>query len=277
VIPVIIVAIVSVGFVVFCLWQFLRFSPEHPGVSGESVAKWLMTAVVLALLGAIIALAKDPVRLLLTGQRAGSGVAAQSLAWHDIAGVAILAGFLAFVLLLWLSVILVSGDSRFDDPFHVLPKVASRLRLNPVRFPLFFLLSLAIPGCGLSAYVLTREAIALRSSGVTAVGRVIGSARGGTRLNSGGPANGYFPTIQYRDASGAQHTIQRALTWPLSRLATGDLVEVIYPARRPDHGIVNTWDELYLVPVFFGVMTVAFLVVLRGVQKETIGWHALII
>ena len=76
--------------------------------------------------------------------------------------------------------------------------------------------------------------------------------------------------IAYRDTSGEEHIIRRTLAKPVSRLVTGDEVEVLYPARHPARGVVNTWDEFYLMPMFFGLLTIAFLVLLRGLLSGSI-------
>lgn len=76
--------------------------------------------------------------------------------------------------------------------------------------------------------------------------------------------------ISYEDASGTAYTIRSsAVTW-LSGLKTGDVVEVIYPTRRPGEGILNTWGELYPPPLFFGLMRLAFLVLFVLVLNGTI-------
>lgn len=179
-------------------------------------------------------------------------------------------GFTGFVLLIWISFILVSDDAAYGDPFKLLTTVISHFRLNPVRFPLFFLLAVVIPLCGLGTYVTSKHALDLRSNGIKAVGHVIGSQRESSRLSDGSTASGKFPIIEYKDASGTAYTIRSStVTW-LSRLKTGDVVEVIYLARHPDKGIVNTWDELYLAPLFFGFMGLAFLVLFSLVLSGTI-------
>jgi Protein of unknown function (DUF3592) len=177
-------------------------------------------------------------------------------------------GLTGFVLLIWIGCILI--DPAYPgDPFHLLPAVISHFRLTP-RFALFSVLSLCIPACGLGTYVFSRQALDLRSNGIKAVGHVIGFERENSRLNDGSTASGVFPMIAYKDASGTAHTIRRSTAWPLSRLKTGDLVEVIYLARHPDKGIVDTWDDLYLVPLILGSFTLAFLVWFRLVLSGTI-------
>jgi len=132
------------------------------------------------------------------------------------------------------------------------------------------MLSCVIPLCGGATYVLSKQALDLRSNGIKAVGHVIGTQRERSRLSDGSTASAVFPMIAYKDASGTAYTIRRSTARPLSRLKTGDAVEVIYLARHPDKGIVNAWDELYLVPLFFGSMTLAFLVWFRLVLSGTI-------
>lgn len=76
--------------------------------------------------------------------------------------------------------------------------------------------------------------------------------------------------IGYKDGTNTPHRIRRSLALPFSRLKTADLVEVIYPAGQPDKGVVNTWDELFLVPLFWAFMTLAFLVLFRHMLNGTI-------
>ena len=64
-----------------------------------------------------------------------------------------------------------------------------------------------------------------------------------------------------------KHTICRSLAKPLSRLRAGDPIEVIYPKNDPKRAIVNTWDELWLVPLFFGLFLIAAIFLLVHVCK----------
>jgi len=144
-----------------------------------------------------------------------------------------------------------------DDPFHLLPAVISHFRLNPFRFPALFVLSIAIPVCGLGTYLTLKTAIGLHSEGIRASGHVVGSQTVSASLNDGSKGSGVFPMITFNDASGVQHTIRRSLAKPLSRLKPGDEVEIIYPASNPDKGVVNTWDEFWPPPLFFGFMMLA--------------------
>ena len=73
-------------------------------------------------------------------------------------------------------------------------------------------------------------------------------------MNDGSEASGVFPMIKYNDATGTSHTIRRSLAKPMSSLKSGDVVEVIYPIRHPDKGVVNTWDEFWPVPIFLGIL-----------------------
>ena len=68
--------------------------------------------------------------------------------------------------------------------------------------------------------------------------------------------------ITFKDASGTEHYIHGSTAKPLSRLKIGDKVEVFYLARSPDRGVVNTWSEFWIPPMFFGFMACAMLVLL---------------
>jgi Protein of unknown function (DUF3592) len=179
-------------------------------------------------------------------------------------------GFAAFIVLLWISGILVSGDEAMGDPLHILTTVIARFRLNPFRFPILFMLSVVIPLCGGAAYVLSRQTFDIRSNGITVTGHVVGWQSKSSHFNDNTTSNGIYPMVSYEDVSGATHTIRRSLAKPWSRLQTGDAVQVLYPVRHPNRGIVDTWDELYLSPVFFGFVTIAFLVLLRLVLSGMI-------
>jgi hypothetical protein len=48
-------------------------------------------------------------------------------------------------------------------------------------------------------------------------------------------------------------TIRHSTAWPLTRLRVGDAVVIIYLARRPEKGIVNSWVELYFPAVVFAM------------------------
>jgi len=183
----------------------------------------------------------------------------------------IVLGFTGFVLLIWISCILLLQDPAYGDPFHVLPAVISHFRLNPFRFPVLFVLSAAILTCGPATYVLSKHALDLRSNGIKAVGHVIGFTQERLGVSPGVlRVGGVFPMIAYKDASHTAYTIRGSLATPLSRLKTGDAVEVIYLAGHPNKGIPYTWHELYLAPLFFGSMLLAFLVLFRLVLSGTI-------
>ncbi|MDP3462264.1 MAG: DUF3592 domain-containing protein [Bacteroidales bacterium] len=209
----------------------------------------------------------DPVALLYNESNPQD---AQLLMWREFIGAFFTLGFTLLIILMWISAILISGDTKLDDPFHLLPALIDHFRLNPFRFPIIFLLSLVIPLCGFGTYILTKQAIDLRSHGIIVPGHVVGYQESKSKMNDGSEASGVFPMIKYKDATGTSHTIRRSLGKPLSRLKSGDVVEVIYPIRHPGKGVVNTWDEFWPAPIFFGFLMVAFLVcfvlVLKGVM-----------
>ncbi len=195
---------------------------------------------------------------------------AQFLLWGEFIPVVFILGFTGFVLLMWMSFVLISGDDAYGDPFGFIPAVISHFRLHPFRFPVLFILLFVVPLCGLATYVLSKQALDLRSNGIKAVGHVIGFEWTSSKLNDGSRASGEHLAIAYKDASGKAYTIRGSMAKPLSRLKTGDVVEVIYLARNPDKGVLNTWFELWLAPLTFGLFTLAFLVALGLVLNGTV-------
>ncbi len=181
----------------------------------------------------------------------------------------IILGFAAFITLIWISAILISGDSSLDDPFHLLPVLISRFRLNPFRFPLLFILSVVIPVCGSAAFVFSKQTLLLHYNGIKAYGTVTGFL---LKENFDNMVDSNYPEITFEDVSGKSHTILvPAKNGPLaSKTKLGDSVEVIYLVSQPDRGKVNSWSDLYLYPLFFGCMTFAFLGLLRLILNGTI-------
>jgi len=189
---------------------------------------------------------------------------AQILQWKEfqIGPAGIITGFAFLVIFIWISGILMSDNSSMDDPFHLLPAVISRFRLNPFRFPVLFLLSIVIPICMTVTYVFSKRALDLKFNGIKAVGHVVGFV---SKRDHNDMLTSDYPEIKFEDYSGKSHTIlgsskKGSLASPLK---SDDVVEVIYLADHPEKGIVNAWDELYLFPLFFGLAGLGFLVVLR--------------
>lgn len=182
-------------------------------------------------------------------------------------------GFAIVLILMWMGGILISNDPKLDDPFHLLPKVIAHFHLNPVRFPALLILFFAILSCVVGTYWTYKMTADLLTNGIKAVGHVTTIERVYSKSNDGTTGSGLFPMIDFEDASGTPHTIQRSLAKPLSRLKVGDNVEVIYLASKPDHGRVNTWDEFWPAPIFFAFSTLAMLVLLVLVLN---GWKNII-
>lgn len=288
---------------------------------------WIVSGVVLLLLFAAGAILKNPVRLLITGERTegivvgmaesgslqapmvefvtstGERVSVKgrsysaspsarvgdtitvaydpsypkdtqilSLGEFPLVPAGVVLGFTALIILLWVSAILISGDSALGDPLHLLPTIISRFRLNPVRFPIIFMLSVVIPVCGIGTYVTSRHALDMRSNGIKAVGHVIGfQEKKVKRFRSMKTRTAHYSEIAFEDVSGTAHTIlggEKDVL--LSPPKIGDVVEVIYLASHPDQGRVNTWGNLYLYPLFLGPVTLASLVLLGLVLNGTI-------
>lgn len=174
----------------------------------------------------------------------------------------LLLGFAVFIILIWMGGILTSDDPKLDDPFHLLPKVIAHFHLNPVRFPMIFMLSIVIPACVLGTYVTSQRGIDMRKNGIKTIGYVTGFERVYSKSNDGKTTSGVAPMITFKDESGKSYNIHGSTTKPLPRLKTGDQVEVIYLANNPNKGVINTWSEFWILPLFFGFVMVALLFLL---------------
>ena len=188
----------------------------------------------------------------------------------QLAPIGFILGFIAFILLIWISSILISGDSTLDDPFHILPTVISYFHLNPFRFPVFFLLIIVIPACGIGTYTLSRQAFNLRSNGIKVIGYVTGSESSTSRLSDGKIVSGTFPLITFKDTTGKEYTIRGSTVKWLSGLRDGDPAEVIYLADHPEQGKLNKWFELFFPSAAFGLFTFLFLTLFFLVKKGII-------
>ncbi|MDP2721895.1 MAG: DUF3592 domain-containing protein [Bacteroidales bacterium] len=184
---------------------------------------------------------------------------AQLLLWREfpIGPAGLVLGFTVVLILMWMGGILISNDHKLDDPFHLLPNLIAHFHLNPVRFPVLIILFFAIPACMLGTYVTSQRGIDMLKNGIKTIGYVTGTERIYSKSNDGKTISGVFPMITFKDASDKSYNIHGSTTKPLSRLKTGDQVEVIYLANNPNKGVVNTWSEFWIPPLFFGFVTVA--------------------
>lgn len=182
--------------------------------------------------------------------------------------------FFIFTLLIWISWILIDGTGNFNDPLGLLPRLIAHFQLNPVRFPILFILSLALPVCVISSYVLTKQGIDLHAHGIRVVGHVLeddDNFAGFESLNkSNGKSDSGRVYVTFEDSKGETITILRSLRRPLCRLQAGEAVQVVYPANRPHAAVVDTWDEIFFAPTVWGFFVVMFLIVLWGVFKMKI-------
>ena len=195
----------------------------------------------------------------------------QILSWTELplipAGFVLL--FFIFALFIWISLILIKGDHSFDDPLGLLPWMISHFHLNPVRFPLIFILSLALPGSIIGTYVLTKEGLNLRAHGI----RVIGHVQG--RDDTFGALE-YFNIkggavfVTFQDKDGETIDIKTSLRRQYTLLKPGEAVEIIYPVNKPHSAKLNTWSEIFLPPAIFGFFVVLFLIVVFALIKGTI-------
>lgn len=197
----------------------------------------------------------------------------QILSWTQLplipAGVVF--GFALLILAIWISCILGEGDHTFDDPLGLLPWMISHFQLNPVRFPILFILSLVIPTCIIGTYTLTKDGIDLRAHGIKVIGHVDeqDDTFGALEIYN---KKGGIVYVTFEDKTGATISIKTALHRPYSRLKPGDTVEVIYPVNKPDSAVVNVWHEIFLVPAFFGFFTLMMFIVLWWILKN---WSSL--
>ena len=189
---------------------------------------------------------------------------AQLLLWGEfpLAPAGTLLGFAIVLVMMWMGGILISDDPKLDDPLHLLPIVISHLHLNPVRYIVLFVLFFAIPACMTGTYWTYQRAVDMLTNGIKAVGYVTGNERVYSKSNDGTTGSGVFPTITFKDATGTEHFIHGSTVKPLSRLKPGDKVEIIYLANSPNRGVVNTWYEFWIPPLFFGFVVCAMLALL---------------
>ncbi len=177
-------------------------------------------------------------------------------------------GFFLFTLMIWISFILIDGNHTYDDPLGLLPWMISHFQLNPVRFPILFILSLAIPSCILGTYILTKEGIDLRANGIKVIGHVDeqDDTFGAIEIYN---KKGGIVYVTFEDETGFTVSIKTALHRPYSRLKPGEAVEIIYPVNKPQSAILNVWSEIFLLPVIFGLFTLMLLFVLWWILKNS--------
>ncbi|MCK9450491.1 MAG: DUF3592 domain-containing protein [Bacteroidales bacterium] len=240
------------------LVEFVTSDGEHIKISGQ-----LYTSKSSPQIGDIINVAYQP----------SNPKNAQLMLWKEfpLVPAGFVLGFTIVLILMWMGGILISNDLRLDDPLHLLPKLIAHFHLNPVRFPVLIILFFAIPACVLGTYVTSQRGIEMRKNGIKTIGFVTGFERVYSKTNDGETISGEFPLITYKDKSGNSYNIHASTTKTFSRLKTGDKVAIIYRANYPNKGVVNTWSEFWIPPLFFGFVTIALLfllfLVLSGHQR----------
>ena len=184
---------------------------------------------------------------------------AQLLMWREFYIIGFLLGFTIFIIIMWICGFLVAPDSGFDDPLHILSSSIGYNHTSPWRLPVFFILFCTISFTGIGSYITFKSAIDLSNNGIKVPGLVIGTQWTKQRVQNGSIyASAEFPTISFMDLSGKKYTIRSSTSTTLSRLKKGDRLEVIYPLNHPNLGVVNTWDEIYLVPFVLALFFIAF-------------------
>jgi hypothetical protein len=197
----------------------------------------------------------------------------QILSWTQLplipAGVVF--GFALLILAIWISCILAEGDHTYDDPLGLLPWMISHFQLNPVRFPILFILSLAIPTCIIGTYALAKEGIDLRAHGIKVIGHVDeqDDTFGALEIYN---KKGGIVYVTFEDKTGATISIKTALHGPYSRMKPGEAVEIIYPVNKPQSAVLNVWSEIFLLPVIFGFFVLMLFFILWWILKN---WSSL--
>lgn len=102
------------------------------------------------------------------------------------------------------------------------------------------------------------------------MGSVIGTTSKTSHLNDGRMVSGTYPMIEFYDEKGISHTCRRSLIYFLSSLKIGDDVEVIYPANNPKKAVVNTWDEIFLPALFFGIISILSIILFFEILRRHI-------
>ena len=180
----------------------------------------------------------------------------QIMRWKEspLIGVLFIFGFIAFILMIWIVGISMSGDSTLDDPFHLLPKVIANFKTLPYLI-IGGIFVLIIFVCIAATFTLSNTTHVLVSTGLKAQGIVEDMDNETSSLASGGTGSGTFAYIKFKDVKNAEYTIKYSVAKPFSCLEIGDSVEVIYPAEYPDSAVVNNWMELYFPQYFFGIFS----------------------
>lgn len=103
--------------------------------------------------------------------------------------------------------------------------------------------------CGGATAVLSKSVIELKLYGVKSAGHVIASGSRSVK-------------VEYRDASGKAYRTSGAPSM-FGDFKHGDVVEVLYLTGHSEEGRLNTWEELYMMPVVFGLFFLAFFSLFR--------------
>ena len=183
---------------------------------------------------------------------------AQLLMWREFYIIGFLIGFIAFIVLLWISCFLIAPQSGFDDPLNILSSVIGFYHSDPWRIPLYFILFCTIFFTGSGTYITLKNGISLRTNGIKVIGLVEDTQWSEKRIESDNeyePAE--FVMISY-NVAGKTYTVPRSVTKPFTQLQKGDSVELIYPLNQPNLAVVNTWDEVYLVSFVLSLFFIAF-------------------
>lgn len=92
----------------------------------------------------------------------------------------------------------------------------------------------------------------------SATGTVIGLVESRTRKIGDPPS--YAPVVRF-EAEGESREIQGSIYSKPASYRVGDPVRVVYPPGKPGDAYIDSWSEVWLVPLILGGLAGAFLLV----------------
>jgi hypothetical protein len=119
------------------------------------------------------------------------------------------------------------------------------MKTTIVGFVLLFI-GLATGGAAAMLYRSSQTALA----GQRVAGRVVKLEQ---RRGGGGRRGGSVPVVQY-DVAGQTHQIKGHVSTSPPAHRVGDTVRVVYPADSPQSGRIDSFVEMWLLPLVFGAI-----------------------
>ena len=126
------------------------------------------------------------------------------------------------------------------------------------NFGTIFLFNLFVLGMAALTFWFGSQAYQVSKNGETTTGTV-------TELAESSTEDGccvYSPVVEYM-VDGQKYTFESSNASDPPSYRVGEQVEVIYNRSSPSKGAINSWSELWLVPVILGLTTLILAVVLN--------------